>query len=160
MGWIIRSAHQGDCRNVLQGIRRLLAELRNVEEVTLPAESEQAYQYVIEHPGEGAVWIAEASSLPDSIAGLITVSIVNSIHVGGKYTLIQELWVHPDFRSSGIGEQLIKRVEHYCEDNGTANLEVCTPKKSFVNFAKTLSFYMNNGFEELGPRLKKRVELT
>lgn len=157
--WIIRSAHQEDCHNVLQGISYLLAELRHVDEVALPVESAQAYQNIIDHPDQGAIWIAETPNSLSSIAGLITVCIVNSIHVGGEYALIQELWVHPDFRSSGIGEQLIKHVEQYCEEKDIVNIEVCIPKRSFVNFNKTHLFYMNNGFEELGPRLKKRVEL-
>ena len=92
-----------------------------------------------------------------SLIGVITLTIQEAIHVGGAYVLIQDLWVHPNYRSHGVGAKLIEAVETYSRERKLTDLEVCLPRHRFPNFPRTYHFYESCGFAEIGPRMRKEV---
>lgn len=73
-----------------------------------------------------------------------------ALYAGGKVGIIPEFYVHPDFRSVGVGEKLISKVKEYGSENGWSCIELCTPP--LPEFERTLEFYRNNGLIPVGGR--------
>jgi GNAT superfamily N-acetyltransferase len=66
--------------------------------------------------------------------------------------LLSELYVVPQFRSEGAGQELIREAVRFGHERNWGRLEVGAPDVPRWN--RTVSFYRKNGFTEVGPRLK------
>ena len=85
----------------------------------------------------------------DDIVGILTIVECLSIAAGGKYGVINELYVVPEYRSEGVGKMLIDEVKDLAESRGWKRLELTTPGD---DFSKTIHFYEREGFYRIGPR--------
>ena len=99
---------------------------------------------------KGVIKIAKQDN---EIVGFITLVEANAIYAGGKYGVINELYVRPKFRSEGIGKQLLSYAERIRKDSGWSRLELSTPEES--KWRKTINFYLREGFVPTGKRMKK-----
>jgi GNAT superfamily N-acetyltransferase len=88
----------------------------------------------------------------DEVVGMINLNECAAIYVGGKFGEVTELYVKPDFRSQKIGEQLIAKASGFARERGWSVLEVGAPDAP--RSQRTVNFYLNNGFSEIGPRLE------
>jgi GNAT superfamily N-acetyltransferase len=105
---------------------------------------------IIDFNRKGVIKIAK---LGDEIVGFITLVETNAIYAGGKYGVINELYVRPKFRSEGIGKQLLSYAEQIRIESGWSRLELSTPEES--KWRKTINFYLREGFVPTGKRMKK-----
>lgn len=153
----VREARSQDVARVIAGVESLLAELRGMPDTALPSGAEDVCRRTVGGRLPGAIFVAESSSDKDRLAGLVSLTVQESIHAGGPYALIQDLWVHQSDRSNGVGAALIQAVESYCRKHQLTNLEVCLPKYHFSNLPGTSAFYTACGFSEVGPRMRKEV---
>lgn len=87
----------------------------------------------------------------EDAVGIITVAESLSISAGGKYGVINELYVVPDYRSEGVGKMLLDFAKSIGEQRDWTRIEVTTPGDEFD---KTLRFYEREGFMKIGPRYK------
>jgi GNAT superfamily N-acetyltransferase len=78
-----------------------------------------------------------------------------ALYTGGTFGIVQEFYVVPEARSSGIGRALLGAAVEYGRSRGWRRLELCTPP--LPEFARSLEFYEHNGFEVTGGRKMKRV---
>lgn len=152
--WEIRPARINDTAQIIEAIQLLLTELRGIP-VILPLNSKTIINRLINRKIPGSIFIAETVERKKSCIGTITLSIQETIRLGGQYAIIQELWVHPNYRNVAIGTQLINAAEKFCKDHNLNAIEVCLPKKSFNEFEKIYHFYQKAGFIEIGPRMRK-----
>lgn len=83
--------------------------------------------------------------------GVITLVESLSLSAGGRYGVINELFVVPEYRSEGVGKLLMDFAKTLGEQRGWTRLEVTTPGDEFD---KTLRFYEREGFWKIGPRYK------
>ncbi|OUS27637.1 GNAT family N-acetyltransferase [Gammaproteobacteria bacterium 45_16_T64] len=79
-----------------------------------------------------------------------TIAETYALYAGGKIGVIQEFYVAPEFRSSGVGAMLIEKVRDYGRNNHWACIELCTPP--LPAFDRTVSFYQRNGLTPVGGR--------
>jgi branched-chain amino acid aminotransferase len=98
--------------------------------------------------------VAEAGT---AIVGLIGASWQVAIRVPGSYGLIQELWVHPDWRGCGVGRALIDDLCERARSRGVACVEVGLPGSGYADAAATERFYAENDFSALGRRMRRRL---
>lgn len=98
------------------------------------------------------VWAFLAESDAGQPAGVLTLNRCAAIYAGGHFGEITELYVRPAFRSQTVGRQLICAAIEFGKEQGWRRLEVCAPP--MPQWERTLSFYQQNGFVALGPRLK------
>jgi GNAT superfamily N-acetyltransferase len=146
----IREAGAGDVEGVAAAVEALLVELggRCPERAQLEAET----RALLEDPAGGSVLIAEADG---EIVGVLSASWQRAIHVPGVYATIQDLWVDGAWRSRGVGAELVEAIASQARSRGVGRLEVGLPRGTFAAIASTESFYRRNGFEHLGPRMRR-----
>jgi branched-chain amino acid aminotransferase len=152
--WRVREATAEDAPAIAAAIGELLVELSGGGPPA--AELEEATRDLVREREMGALLVAEAGG-EDGIVGVLAASWQHAVHVPGRYGTIQDLWVHPDWRSRAIGRDL---VEAYCElarEAGAKRIEVGLPREDFERIEATSAFYGTNGFEHLGPRMRRKL---
>jgi GNAT superfamily N-acetyltransferase len=146
----VREAGAGDVEGVAAAVASLLAELGG----RMPSreEMEAEVQALLDDPQGGSLLIAEADG---AIVGVLTASWQRAIHVPGVYATVQDLWVDEAWRSRGVGAELVEAIASQARTRGVSRLEVGLPRETFAAIASTESFYKRNGFEHLGPRMRR-----
>jgi GNAT superfamily N-acetyltransferase len=149
----VREAEAGDVEGVAAAVGSLLDELggRRPEQ----SELETEVRVLLEDLAGGSVLIAEADG---GIVGVLSASWQRAIHVPGVYATIQDLWVDEAWRSRGVGAELVEAVASQARARGVSRLEVGLPRETFAAIASTESFYRRNGFEHLGPRMRRLLD--
>lgn len=148
--WRIRGAAIGDVAAVAAAVEALLLELggRRPSRPELEAE----VRALVEDSGQGEVLVADAGG---AIVGVLAASWLRAIHVPGRYAVIEDLWVDAAWRSAGVGAGLVEALVAIAAEQGVARLEVGLPRETFAAIVKTEAFYEANGFEHLGPRMRR-----
>lgn len=146
----VREAGAADVEVVASAVESLLAELggRRPDRAALEFE----VQALLDDPEGGSVLVAEADG---RLVGMLSASWQRAIHVPGLYATIQDLWVDEDWRSRGVGAELVEAIASQARTRGVSRLEVGLPRETFAAIASTESFYRRNGFEPLGPRMRR-----
>jgi len=149
----VREAAAADVDAVTTAIESLLLELggRCPQRAALAAE----VRAVLEEPEGGSVLVAEADG---DVVGVLSASWQRAIHVPGVYATIQDLWVDEAWRSRGVGAELVEAIASQARGRGVSRLEVGLPRETFAAIASTDSFYRRNGFEPLGPRMRRQLD--
>lgn len=104
--------------------------------------------------GHYAAIIGWSDNIPVAVS---TITETYALYAGGKIGVIQEFYVIPEFRSSGVGTILIEQIRNYGQKRGWSCIELCTPP--LPEFERALSFYQNNGLVPVGGR-KMRQNLA
>ena len=146
---IIRKATEADAKVSVRLIKALLDEL-NGEPVKWDTDKAESLcrkmiaqeDYVVFYSVNGQ----------DEIVGLITIAESESLYAGGKIGIIQELYIVPQMRSQGLGRALIQKAVEYARNRKWNRLEVGAP--AYPQWSRTKTFYIREGFKEIGPRLK------
>ncbi|HEX5984004.1 MAG TPA: GNAT family N-acetyltransferase [Solirubrobacterales bacterium] len=152
-GVTVREAGEADVKAVAAAVEELLLELggRRPERHELETE----VRALLDDPAGGSVLIAEADG---EVVGVLSASWQRAIHVPGVYATIQDLWVDGAWRSRGVGAELVEAVASQARARGVSRLEVGLPRETFAAIASTESFYRRNGFEHLGPRMRRLLD--
>ncbi|MGX8009907.1 GNAT family N-acetyltransferase [Mesorhizobium sp. ORM8.1] len=139
-----------DAETVARFIHALLDELSGGKAPT-PDFVKQSAATVLANAGAVAV-IASEGGEP---AGIIVLNECTAIYAGGKFGQISELYVRPEMRSKGIAPCLLEVGLQEGRARGWKRLEVGAPAQP--KWKRTLDFYLRNGFEEVGPRLRRTI---
>lgn len=91
----------------------------------------------------------------NEIIGFITSYEGFALYTEGAFGTIAELYVRPNYRSFGIGKELIKKLKEFANSKNWTRLEVTTPP--LPEFNETLAFYEREKFEISGGRKLKRL---
>jgi GNAT superfamily N-acetyltransferase len=148
--WIVRRAASEDVAGVVVAVQELLLELG----ATPPPASvlQDVACQLIDDRDAGVILVARVRS---DVVGVLTASWQLAMHVPGRYALIQDLWVHRAWRSRAIGADLITALVDLAREQGVARIEVGLPRESFAGIDATARFYREQGFDTLGPRMRR-----
>lgn len=154
----VRGAREEDLDAVVSCVSELLRELGS--EPPPAGAMRQSARALLEDPAAGALLVAGAgdgdgNGEGEGIVGVLAASWQLALHVPGRYALIQDLWVHPDWRSRALGGELLGALFALARERGMARAEVGLPRESFPGLAATKAFYTRNGFAPLGPRMRR-----
>jgi GNAT superfamily N-acetyltransferase len=86
------------------------------------------------------------------LAAVATLIESFAIYANGRYGILLEMYVAPAHRSNGLGAQLLQRAVEYGTSRGWSRIEVTAPEGA--RWARTVAFYLRNGFRHTGPKLK------
>lgn len=148
----VRVATADDAPAVASAVEELLIELGG--ERPSPSALQESARNLAVNPDTGALLVAEHDG---AIVGVLAASWQYAIHVPGRYGTIQDLWVHPDWRSRALGRELILALVRRATESGIPRLEVGLPQESFKRLDATERFYRENGFTPLGPRMRRLI---
>ena len=145
----IRRAGVSDAPIVVDMVQRLLLELGGFQAFNTSTTVALCTQLLAtEH---FTAFLAESSD--GSTLGVITLAECPALYVAGRIGWIQELYVVPEARSFGVGQQLIATATNYGQERQWARLEVNTPDANA--WPRTVTFYRKEGFEGGSYHLRK-----
>lgn len=151
-GWEVRPARAEDAPAVAAAVGSLLEELGGTPPTIEAIESEARAH--IEDPSLGIVLVAAAEG---DLAAVLTASWARAIQVAGRLLTIEVLWTRREFRDRGVGAALVDALASAAAAEGAGRVEVGLPRESFPALRATERFYLDNGFERLGPRMRRAV---
>lgn len=152
--WTVRRATSRDVDQMGIAVEELLLELGG--KPPHPVALRDAICAVIADRSLGELIVAESEQ--GEIVGFLGVSWQTAVRIPGRYGLIQELWVHPKWRSREIGKELLEGLEELARESGISRIEVGLPSERFPHLQATETFYRTNGFQEIGLRMKLILE--
>jgi GNAT superfamily N-acetyltransferase len=151
-GWKVREASLADAQAVAAGISALLEELGG--RAAGRAELEAVARTVIGDPNLGCVLVGETAQ---AVVGVLAASWQTAIHAGGRYGLIQDLWVAPAWRDSRLGSVMIDGLIARARADGVNRIEVGLPSHRYPRVQRTEAFYVRNGFAPVGWRMRRSL---
>jgi GNAT superfamily N-acetyltransferase len=167
-GWEVRPARSEDAADVAAGVAALLAELGGTPPPHAAIEAE-AYAH-IDDPALGIVLVALANDPTEvssqlsphsdencELVGVLTASWARAIQIPGRMLTIEVLWTRRGWRDQGVGAGLVEALATVAAAEGAARVEVGLPRETFDSLRATERFYLANGFERLGPRMRKAL---
>ena len=105
----------------------------------------------------GFIVIGEDEDEDEDVAGnpvaVCTVSYLTALRTRGRYAIIQEMYVAPDARSTGIGMAVLQCALAHAAAQGCHTVELGTP----YHGQRQIEFYRRAGFTEVGARLRWRA---
>lgn len=146
---IVQRATQADANITVKLIKALLDELNgapiewDTDKVeTLCKSMIELEEYIVFH----------SINNDGQVVGVITIAETETIYAGGKIGIIQELYIVPSMRCQELGKSLVQKARQYASSKKWNRLEVGAP--AYPQWSRTKDFYIKEGFQEVGPRLK------
>jgi len=84
--------------------------------------------------------------------GVLTLTESQAIYAGGKYGVIDEMYVVPEYRSMKAGEMLVSKAKEIARAKKWLRIDVTAPTEE--RWKRTVAFYEKCGFVFTGPKLK------
>jgi GNAT superfamily N-acetyltransferase len=115
---------------------------RLYEHETLPFRADlarRALEQLIAEPQWGGAWLIEAGGEP---AGYLMLTVGYSLEFGGRYGLLDELYLEPQWQGKGLGAAAIAFAEEECRRRGLLALRL---EVGYDN-PRALALYKRNGF--------------
>jgi GNAT superfamily N-acetyltransferase len=153
-GWTVRRADRDDVEAVVTAVSALLRELNGKRP---PRDAMRAAaETLVEDEQAGLILLCESES--GALVGVLAASWQAAIHAGGRYGLVQDLWVDVAWRGRAVGSGLLDALRRAALRREILRVEVGLPRESFARIGRTSAFYRSNGFEPVGARM--RLTLT
>jgi GNAT superfamily N-acetyltransferase len=162
-GTRVRAATHEDLPAIVAAVGDLLTELGSRPPST--AQMLETAQALLEDPRSGVLLLAEADAAGqeaqprardgERVVGVLSASYQLALHVPGRYVLIQDLWVRSSQRGRAVGRELLSALFELAREQGMARAEVGLPRDAFADIRATEGFYVRNGFEHLGARMRR-----
>ncbi|WP_091990495.1 GNAT family N-acetyltransferase [Pseudoalteromonas denitrificans] len=148
-------ATEKDSEHIAQLVLKLTSEICKLTktqhfDITL-SETTQRCQKLLKE-GHYAAIIGFYGNKPIAVA---TFAETYALYAGGKIGLIQEFYISPEHRTSGLGRILLDRVRAYGLQQNWSCIELCTPP--LPEFERTLNFYKKNGLSPVGGRKMRQT---
>jgi len=149
-------AMQSDLPEVLRLVERLLAELADETDEFAGLDRERTLSDLErERQANGFVALLARNDGGGAAIGVLTLTETFAIYAGGRYGVIDELYVEPAHRSAGIGRLLLEEAVAVARERGWRRLDVTAPPGAA--WSRTIAFYEANGFVFTGPKLRRTV---
>lgn len=136
----------------IQLLRELYIELGEEEESVKFLNSNLLKR--ITDSGITRVYLAKTGNY--ETVGIMTVTECQSIYAGGKYGLLDEMYIKPAMRSKKIGAGMIEKLHEIGEEKKWNRIDVTAPTEE--RWKRTVAFYEKSGFVFTGPKMKLILE--
>lgn len=129
----------------IEAMTGLLANLFSIETDFTPDADKQVkgLTMMLAQPEERAVIVAEARGQKSGeVVGMVTGQMLISTAQGGLVTLIEDLFISPQHRGTGVGSRLLREVEAWARSLGSTRLHLLADKDN----GPAKAFYENAGW--------------
>lgn len=152
---IFRQATLSDCEKIASFVVELTDEISHLTDkkhfdINLEKTTEQCKSLI-----SNELYKAILAELDGETIAIATFSETYALYASGKVGLIQEFYVVPSYRSSGVGSLLLKEVYAFGNTQRWSCVELCTPP--LPQFERTLKFYERNGLSPVGGRKMRQI---
>jgi GNAT superfamily N-acetyltransferase len=138
-----RQAEETDIGRILQMMSRFYArEHLGYEE----SRAREAVATLARIPEYGGIWLVDS---PGGPAGYFALLIGYSLEFHGRYGLIDELYLEPEWRGQGIGTRIISFAADWCASRGFKTLQLVVGHDN----PGALRLYEREGFQAHRERL-------
>ena len=140
-----RLATGEDREDVLRLVGSLLVELGGA-----PPSADAmtpAFERLVSGGDDGFIALGEVE---EEAVAVCTASFVQSMRTAGRYAVLQEMYVEPWARSSGVGRAVLEFALQHSVQRGCRIVELGAPRVG----ERAIAFYERNGFEVVGARLR------
>lgn len=121
----------------------LLAELFQIEsDFQIDAAKQRAGLELLLNNDTACVFVAQTNDSHQVVA-MCSVQILISTAEGAKVGMVEDLIVEAAYRGQGIGQKLLKHLEHWAKQQGLKRLQLLTDK----NNQPTLGFYARQNWQ-------------
>jgi GNAT superfamily N-acetyltransferase len=134
---VIRSATSADISGIASLVERYW-EFEGIAGYHRP-RIESLLQQLLSTPDRGAIWVAESGAAP---CGYLLAVFMFSLEHGGMMAEIDEIFVLPEMRSTGIGALLLSAAERDMRAQGLRRLQL----QLGVENQRGRAFYFSHGF--------------
>ncbi len=110
---------------------------------------EEYYQAAVSSP-DHVCFLAE---IKGEVVGYLAAEEQKIDYRKSRYVELANMGVSPQFRSQGIGEQLIQALLDWAKDHGYDRIFV----SAYASNTKAIVFYQKNGFREIGVELERKI---
>jgi GNAT superfamily N-acetyltransferase len=145
----IRRAGPQDRQTVLELVERLLTELEELPKEFAGLDRDRT---LFDLANAGDTFIAFLARISGEPIGVLTVTETFAIYAGGRYGVIDEMYVVPEHRSSGVGRVLLEAAKELGMVRGWRRIDVTAPRGPAGE--RTVRFYERQGFVFTGPKLR------
>ena len=140
----------------MQNIKIRIAEESDVSELVLlltilfsqeadfhpnASKQEKGLKMIINNASYGHIVVATMSQ---KIVGMVNLLYSVSTSEGSRVALLEDMVIHPEYRSYGIGTTLLKEAITFSKEQGCKRITLLT---DFDN-EKAINFYAKQGFEK------------
>lgn len=139
-----------DANTVFEWVLRLLTELGEEGEELGDLARDNVMRKWRERQNQ--YYVLAAKDEANNIMGILTLSVAFAIYANGEYGVIDEMYVDPAFRSTGVGALLVDEAVKIGKREGWARIDVTAPESERWN--RSRRFYEQRGFQFTGPKLK------
>ncbi len=128
-------------RSDLPALVALLQLLFEQEREFTPAPEKQwrGLELILDAPGTGQILVAREDG---RVAGMVSLLFSVSTALGERVCWLEDMIVHPEARSGGIGTQLITHALDYARSHGYARVSLLTDDTN----SDARRFYARHGF--------------
>ena len=141
----VRLATPADRDEVLRLVRGLLTELGGN-----PASPKALFDVFGELVSDGDVGFVVIAEEEGVARAACTASFVTALRAVGRYVILQEMFVEPEVRSTGVGKEVIQFALEHAVASGCQVVELGTPR----NGDRQIEFYEREGFSNIGARMR------
>jgi len=149
----IVAAGQADRAAVVRLVARLLAELEDSPVEFAGLDEAGALRALAADGGAFQAFLAREGG--DEPVGVLTLTETFAIYAGGRYGVIDELYVAPEHRWRGIGRRLLEAAFAHGRARGWRRIDVTAPPGP--KWERTARFYESQGFVFTGPKLRRPI---
>ncbi len=140
----VRLAIPEDRDEALRLVRCLLVELGGNP---APALELHGVFDVLVKGDTGFVVVGEVNG---AVRAVCTASFQQALRTAGRYCILQEMYVEPESRGSGVGRAVLEFVLRHAVARGCQVVELGTPRVG----DRQIGFYESAGFENVGARMR------
>ena len=141
----VRLATTSDCTVVLDLVSKLLVELGGG--ALQAAKATPVFHDLMTREDAGFVVLGETDHAASAVC---TVSFLQALRSHGRYAIIQEMYVAPKERNTGMGTSVLRFALDHAIAVGCCFVELGTPTAG----QRQIQFYERSGFVSVGARLR------
>jgi GNAT superfamily N-acetyltransferase len=132
----IRAIRPGDIDVVLSMVQKLYVLDTHFNR----ERHRRTMEELLAHPEYGGTWLIEADGAP---AGYVVITICYSLEFGGRFALLDELFVEEQWRSQGLGSEALAFMEAWCVGQSVRAMRL----EVWHQNPRALALYQRAGFE-------------
>ncbi len=145
-------AQKNDAPQIVLLVELLIQELTSENTYRLPPNAEVACAHILANPDLGFGVIARNDK--QVIAAYAGISLQHSVRVAGRYAIVQELYVTPALRGTGVAGNLLTFAKNKLLELGIQKIEVGLPMERYLHIEQLKCFYAKNGYVKVGDRMR------